>query len=165
MKHTVKTLPQESKPIPSLPSYYATPGGSIYRVGENIIKLSDNTRSNSGYKMVQPYKNGKRKLRYVHQLVLEAFKGPRPEGLVCDHINRNRLDNHIDNLRYVTVKENLDNRGEFNRPKTYEQHIIPLYFDNLDKIGLLRKNGIKPAVIADMLQIPVKAVYYASRYL
>ena len=155
------------KPIPSLPTYYATADGRIFRYrkkDDTIYQLSDNTRSNSGYKLVQPFKDGKRKLRYVHQLVLEAFVGPRPEGLVCDHINRDKLDNRIDNLRYVTVSANHANATR-SWPKTYKQHKTPLYKKYLSEIINLRKNGKTPAVIADELSIPVKTVYYASRYI
>ena len=39
MKNKVKTLPQEAKPIPSLPSYFATPEGSIYRISKVQVTL------------------------------------------------------------------------------------------------------------------------------
>lgn len=35
--------------------------------------------------------------------------GPIPDGLFIDHINRNRTDNRIENLRLVTHKENMRN--------------------------------------------------------
>jgi len=40
---------------------------------------------------------------------MEHFVGPRPEGLVIDHIDRDRLNNIVSNLRYVTQKENMFN--------------------------------------------------------
>ena len=46
----------------------------------------------------------------MHRLVLEAFVGPRPEGYECDHKNRNKLDNRLCNLHWVTRSENSLNR-------------------------------------------------------
>ena len=43
---------------------------------------------------------------FVHRLVLEAFVGNCPEGMECDHIDRNRSNNRIENLRWITVNHN-----------------------------------------------------------
>jgi hypothetical protein len=43
---------------------------------------------------------------YIHQLVLLAFLGPRPEGLEVRHINGDPTDNRLCNLAYGTRKEN-----------------------------------------------------------
>lgn len=54
--------------------------------------------------------NGTRKTYSVHRLVAEAFI-PNPENKPeVDHIDRNGLNNHVDNLRWVTRSENCYNR-------------------------------------------------------
>lgn len=42
----------------------------------------------------------KQKLRTVHQLVLEAFVGPRPDGMWGLHWDDDPYNNHLDNLRW-----------------------------------------------------------------
>lgn len=51
----------------------------------------------------------------VHSLVAQAFLGDRPKGMVIDHIDGNRFNNHYTNLRYCTQKENMNNPNS-NKP-------------------------------------------------
>ena len=70
-----------------------------------------------GYERVCLFRNGKRKHYRVATLVYEAFNGSIPEGLEIDHINGIRTDNHLDNLRAVSHRDNCWN------PITRERHI------------------------------------------
>lgn len=42
----------------------------------------------------------------VHNLVLTAFVGPRPDGMQAGHLNGIKTDNRIENLQWVSPKEN-----------------------------------------------------------
>lgn len=46
------------------------------------------------------------KTKYVHQAVWEAFVGEVSKGLVLDHIDGDRLNNCLDNLRIATYSQN-----------------------------------------------------------
>ena len=70
-----------------------------------------------GYERVCLFRNGKRKHYRVATLVYEAFNGSIPEGLEIDHINGIRTDNHLDNLRAVSHRDNCWN------PITRKRHI------------------------------------------
>jgi len=45
---------------------------------------------------------------YAHRMVLEAFIGPCPPGMLARHVNdRDRGNNHLDNLAWGTQTENM----------------------------------------------------------
>ena len=59
------------------------------------------TTGKGRYKVVQK----KNKRIGVHRLVWELYKGKIPEGYIIHHINGNKLDNRIENLACISVKE------------------------------------------------------------
>lgn len=65
--------------------------------------------SRTKYTFVTLFKGGKGKIFTIHRLVAEAFI-PNPQNKSCvDHINTIRDDNRVENLRWCTHKENLNN--------------------------------------------------------
>jgi len=57
-------------------------------------------------------KDGKQKTRLVHQLVAEAFLGPRPKGLDVCHKDGNKFNLHYTNLKYDTRSNNIKQQVE-----------------------------------------------------
>lgn len=50
-----------------------------------------------------------RKALYVHRVIWQIHHGEIPQGLRIDHINGNRTDNRIENLRTVSITDNNRN--------------------------------------------------------
>lgn len=72
-------------------------------------KILKGYKDKKGYHRVGLFKDGKRKPYFIHRLVAEAFI-PNFENKPCiDHINTIRTDNRVENLRWVTNKENCNN--------------------------------------------------------
>lgn len=62
--------------------------------------------------------------RPVHQLVLEAFVGPRPEGLEVRHLDGNAENNHWQNLMWGTTLENAQDRKDHGTQVNGERHYM-----------------------------------------
>ena len=66
------------------------------------------------------WKNNRQLICKPHKLVMDAFVGPRPVGMECCHNDGNPNNNHLNNLRWDTSKNNhadkvkhgTTNRGE-----------------------------------------------------
>lgn len=52
---------------------------------------------------------------HLHRVICEAFHGPCPDGMECDHIDNDKLNNSASNLRWVTASFNT--RKSFCQPR------------------------------------------------
>ncbi len=77
-----------------------------YVIREIALKLHQN--KSTRYFYVALCKGKGRNMFTVHQLIAMAFLNHKPNGykLVVDHIDFDRENNHVDNLRLITVREN-----------------------------------------------------------
>lgn len=118
--------------VPGFPGYLVSSDGFVWsawtwagggRRGESRHKIADQWRKLVGGKCKHGYfkvilcNNGKRKCARVNNLVLTCFVGPAPKGMVSAHGNGICTDNRLDNLRWATQKENLQDR---HRHGTYQ---------------------------------------------
>ena len=94
-----------------------------------------------GYlKVVLWYGHNKQKNFSVHRLVATMFI-PNPQNLTdVDHIDRNRHNNHVSNLRWLSHKNNIHHK-EFRKVRCIETGEI---FDNIqqasEKLGIIHQN-------------------------
>lgn len=95
--------------VPGLDFYQVSKTGEVRRlahtdsIGRHLAaKTLAGTVNPQGY-VIHLIKGRQRR---AHHLVLEAFVGPRPEGLECLHDNDDPADNRLENLRWGTRREN-----------------------------------------------------------
>lgn len=101
----------------------------ICRCGEHLFSvvsdalISQHT-TQDGYKACSlKVAEGKNKIFFVHQLVANTFlKKMSEDELVVDHINRDRKDNRVENLRFATYAENSSNVTRNDNKKPVVQH-------------------------------------------
>jgi len=65
--------------------------------------------SNSGYYQVGLSNSGRYYWKQVSRVVWEAFNGPIKSGYVVDHIDHDKLNNNLNNLRACTIIQNVRN--------------------------------------------------------
>lgn len=63
--------------------------------------------SNKGYYLVSLSNKGKQHTYTIHKLVMENFNRLPLSKEVINHIDHNKLNNKLDNLEYITQKENV----------------------------------------------------------
>lgn len=96
-----------------------------YQIKGQEMSLNDNGH---GYLFIHLSKNNHRQKFYIHRLVMLTFVGECPFGYEIDHINGNKADNRLCNLRYVTHKENINNPITLIRNKIAAQKNVRKYY-------------------------------------
>lgn len=64
----------------------------------------------NGYAQVKLSKDGRKLAFCIHRLVLCAFVGECPNGMVAAHYDGNPLNNHVSNLRWTTQADNINDK-------------------------------------------------------
>ena len=101
------------KELTDYPGYYITEEGNIFSKKYGDLRERKTTISSRGYEYVILRINGKSVSRSIARLVAQTYI-ENPEHLPeVDHIDRNKTNNNVVNLRWVDRRTNLLNRGTF----------------------------------------------------
>lgn len=100
---------EEWRDVVGYEGYYQVSSiGRVRRVRKYIYKiLAPAIQPHRGYPYVALCVNSKVKTFQVHKLVAEAFIGPCPEGYEVNHKDSDRANSMVNNLEYVTRRENI----------------------------------------------------------
>ena len=108
------------KAIDSLPGYSVSDKGRVRKDETGQIMVLS---KNSGYSRITIS-------RHVHRLVAEAFiEKPDDERCWVDHIDGNRSNNDVSNLRWVTPSENCMAYGYKSRIKNRQKKVKATHLD------------------------------------
>jgi len=100
-----------ARTYPEFPNYAVTQCGRVFRVegptSRAVIGREKKATPDRGYTATW-FTDGKRRaLRRTHTVVAETWIGPKPSGYVVNHIDGDRKNSHVDNLEYVTHRQNI----------------------------------------------------------
>lgn len=116
------SMPEEWRPVIDWEDFYEVSNHGAVRSLFRVVRARDGGQRDvpgrvlrpgmdpCGYHRVSLNAFGSRQTRKVHRLVLEAFVGPCPDGMMACHNNGIRNDNRIENLRWDTGSSNMYDR-------------------------------------------------------
>ena len=91
--------------------FWVSDKGKLKRVRNDKVVKVDIYTTKYGYKYFILFNSKDREKVYIHRAVAKLFiPQPSPDKFIVDHINRNRTDNKVSNLRWVNHSENMINR-------------------------------------------------------
>ena len=94
----------------------------VRKIKNGVVAIIVPHLDNYGYLRIRFSRQGKKMLFQVHRLMAEIFV-PNPDGKPeVDHINGNKLDCRIENLRWVTHAENMRHAAELGLMKSGEDN-------------------------------------------
>lgn len=135
------------KVVDGFPNHIITTGGEVVKLSyideagrRRPTRVLTQRVSNDGYLTVKLNHEGVSLTKTVHRLVAEAFI-PNPDNKpTVNHIDGNKLNNHVDNLEWATMGEQmthaysmgLKNTGVVNKIMTKKINSKPVRCQNLE---------------------------------
>lgn len=155
------------KSIPDLPGYEASDMGRIRSLPKEnwpevrVLKQKlRNVKHNRVHYLVIEFRVNRRSVyRFIHRCVLEAFVGPCPSGMECCHANGNPLDNRLENLRWDTRRNNIQDAMNAGRIPKGESHYGRKFTeDQIQAIRAQANNGVVHRRLAEEFNVCHQAI-------
>ena len=140
------------KSLDRIPGYEVSNQGRVRSNKSGEPKIMTMVENNKGYLMCCLYNNKKRITGYAHRLVAEAFL-PTVRNIhesEVNHKDKNRKNNTIDNLEWVSYIENAFHKVNPNRYHLIDRlknAIDQLSNDQLEEIILDMERSIKQSTM------------------
>lgn len=131
-------------------------------MGGSVLKPA-NAKNHSRYLRVRLRDSGRAQQIDVHRLVLIAFRGPCPDGMECRHLDGNRHNPRLSNLRWGTYQENREDRIRHGRDNKGERHGNARLTDKkVVYIRGQRRAGRSYADLGRLLRVDPATIRYAA---
>ncbi len=155
------------KTIPFAPDYSVSNLGRIKRVAPRLrFSLNQDTilRSNRcskklSYRVVSLKIDGKWKTATVHKCVTRAFLGEPEKGIDVNHKDGDKENNRLDNLEYVTAKQNTAHAVSMGLMKP----VSKLKENDVLLIKSLLSRGFRSADVARMYSVSKTCIYLINK--
>ena len=130
--------------------------GFVQTIYEKILK---GTISFYGYRCVDLCRPGKRENSKVHRLVLSAFAAPQSAKIDTRHLDGDRLNNKISNLKYGTRQDNINDTKKHGRIPNGERHwnsklsdheAVKIFKSKDRQVDLAKKYNVSHTTIYDI---------------
>ena len=101
-------LNEELYPVPGYDGYYCTRSGRIFSAMKSFHEIATNAKDKDGYLKATLYKDKKPIHLRKHRVIAMTFLGD--SELMINHKNSIKSDNRVENLEYVSERENQSHR-------------------------------------------------------
>lgn len=122
----------DAAPVPDFPGYFVTTGGDVLSYWRPNGRGPDRVREDLPAKVLAPRKHsggylrvslGKGADKYIHRLVIQAFRGHIPAGMHVRHLDGDRTNNRLENLEVGTPSENERDKLRHGTRPEGEKHV------------------------------------------
>ncbi len=151
------------KDIPGYSDYQVSSLGALRSRKSGEWQSLKPTPDSDGYLLIRPFPDvGKCKTLKVHHLVLHAFVGVRPDGMICCHNNNVKCDNRVSNLRWDTHKGNSRDAMRDGISCGSRNGMSKLTEDQVKSIRVLNNGGLSTAELSKMFAVTRSNVWYIT---
>lgn len=125
------------KDIPGIEPYQISTRGEVKGYGGKRMKPYLDPH---GYYSIRLRKDGKYVKKYIHRLIGECFIENPGNMAIIDHVNRDKSDNRIENLRWCSITENNRNSARHDNDmygiywyETRRSYLVKLKLNNTQR--------------------------------
>ena len=143
------------KPYPKNTDYVVFEDGRIFSVKSNMF-LQD-FDNGAGYRKVNLWSSNKIRQVYIHRLIAETFIDNPENYKYVDHIDRDKSNNHVSNIRWCSAKMNTDNVA--GKPRySVERVCTHRGVSEKHEARRLRREGYRVMQISRIMGIPRQTI-------